>query len=128
MVRGRHHSHIRVRLHAFRLFSLPILLICFAQRQPAVSVLPAYDILFRRHPDVTHLRLLSYRFMQRLQASDNRNEELESVWRRPEVPHPQYHRVKYLVSIVVACSEFEAAPVRSSRFHLLLTQSATVER
>lgn len=65
--------------------------------QPPVSSLAAYDLLFQRHPDVTHLRLLSYRFMQRLQASASRNEELENVWRRPEVPRPLYDQVKYLV-------------------------------
>lgn len=67
------------------------------QKQPAVSTLPAYDLLFRRHPDVTHLRLLSYRFMQRLHASASRNEEMEHLWRRPEAPQPQYKDVKYLV-------------------------------
>lgn len=64
---------------------------------PPVSDVPAYDITFRRHPDLTHLRLLAYRFFQRLEASAIRNEELEHLWRRPGVPKPIYEDAKYLV-------------------------------
>lgn len=68
---------------------------------PSVSAVPAYDLMFRRHPDLTHLRLLAYRFFQRLEASAIRNEELERLWRRPGVPKPVYEDSKYLVRIIV---------------------------
>lgn len=74
-------------------------LVPFAQKQPSVSTLAAYDLIFRRHPDVTHLRLLSYRFMQRLRASASRNESLEQLWRRPISPRPIHSEAKYLVSL-----------------------------
>ncbi|CAM9374939.1 unnamed protein product, partial [Scytosiphon promiscuus] len=65
---------------------------------PSVSAVSAYDLTFRRHPDLTHLRLLAYRFFQRLGASaSSRNEELEGLWRRPGVPKPTYGDAKYLI-------------------------------
>ncbi|CAM9691616.1 unnamed protein product, partial [Laminaria digitata] len=67
------------------------------EKQPAISSVPAYDLLFQRHPDVTHLRLLAYRFMERLTALSSRNEDLEDLWRRPGVPEPRYNETKYLI-------------------------------
>lgn len=70
-----------------------------------MASVPAYDLMFRRHPDLTHLRLLAYRFMQRLRASTSRNEKLEGLWGRPGDPEPQYDDIKYLVSGRVKCEE-----------------------
>lgn len=63
-----------------------------------VSAVPAYDLMFQRHTDLSHLRLLAYRFMQRLQEAQSRNLELESLWQRPGVEEPVYSHLKYLVS------------------------------
>lgn len=60
--------------------------------------MPAYDLLSRRHRDVTHLRLQAYRFFQRLRASVERNKDLEDLWKRPRVPKPNYALAKFLVS------------------------------
>lgn len=63
-----------------------------------MSSVPAYDLLSRRHSDLTHLRLQAYRFFQRLRASVERNKDLEDLWKRPGVPKPNYARAKFLVS------------------------------
>ncbi len=70
-------------------------------KSPPVSSVPAYDLMFRRHPDLTHLRLLAYRFFQRIRASEARNEELEDLWRRPGLPKPIYTDAKYLVGTLI---------------------------
>lgn len=67
------------------------------EKQMPVSAVPAYDLMSQRHTDLSHLRLLAYRFMQRLQKAQIRNLELESLWQRPRVQEPVYSRLKYLV-------------------------------
>ncbi|CAB1118120.1 unnamed protein product [Ectocarpus sp. CCAP 1310/34] len=66
-------------------------------KYPSVSSVPAYDLLSRRHRDVTHLRLQAYRFFQRLRTSVERNKDLEDLWKRPGMPKPNYALAKFLI-------------------------------